>query len=72
MDFSHTPNLQKYGEELYQQIASGTVCPADPFWLLDRRINEINEILKNTYNDAIKHRKISLVKKHHYIPITKI
>jgi hypothetical protein len=38
----------------------------------ERIITDIDEILKNIYNDTIKHRKISLVEKHHYIPITKI
>ena len=37
-----------------------------------RIITDIDENLKNIYNGTIKHRKISLVEKHHYIPITKI
>lgn len=59
----HTPNL----------LPIDMLHPVDySISMNERIINDIDEILKNIYNDTIKHRKISLVEKHHYIPITKI
>ncbi len=63
LPYSHTPNL----------LPIDMQHPVDYCISMNERIiNDIDEILKNIYNDTIKHRKISLVEKHHYIPITKI